>query len=248
MNDSRPAKPGLIALGRSVYGVHAALVWAILLFPIVSTIGFALGLVYPPTHMRAVEMLAENRQVENLTVYAYLVGCILAIAWAVRAGRRGNRRLVLIAVFLAALCLGLAGEEISWGQQVFHYPTPEFFRRENSQREVTIHNFSVIQLFSSWFVCGASSAGLLAIAFHTRRRRDVSGVPSLLLAFGLVVALLSACDNFNNSFFFNLEFSTEVGRLQELAEMLFAFALMTGIWLGRRRDARQRRHPDPTPV
>lgn len=41
---------------------------------------------------------------------------------------------------LAVLCLAVAGEEISWGQRVFGFATPEAIERVNVQREFSMHN------------------------------------------------------------------------------------------------------------
>ena len=47
---------------------------------------------------------------------------------------------------LAALCcLYVAGEEISWGQHLFDWATPENWSEVNDQNETNIHNTS------SWF-------------------------------------------------------------------------------------------------
>tara|TARA_Y100001960_G_C14731393_1_gene857762 strand:- start:412 stop:1128 length:717 start_codon:yes stop_codon:yes gene_type:complete len=42
-------------------------------------------------------------------------------------------------------CVYFAGEELSWGQSLFHWETPEFLKRVNDQGETNIHNIS------SWF-------------------------------------------------------------------------------------------------
>jgi len=39
------------------------------------------------------------------------------------------------------------GEEISWGQRIFGYATPEMFAERNIQNELTIHN---LDIFNSW--------------------------------------------------------------------------------------------------
>jgi len=52
-------------------------------------------------------------------------------------------RLWVVAVTLA--CLYFAGEELSWGQQLFGWSTPESIGRINDQNETNIHNVS------SWF-------------------------------------------------------------------------------------------------
>jgi hypothetical protein len=42
-------------------------------------------------------------------------------------------------------CIYLAGEELSWGQQLFHWHTPESLQAINDQSETNLHNIS------SWF-------------------------------------------------------------------------------------------------
>lgn len=42
-------------------------------------------------------------------------------------------------------CIYIAGEEISWGQHLFNWQSPEVFREVNDQNETNIHNIS------SWF-------------------------------------------------------------------------------------------------
>ena len=46
-------------------------------------------------------------------------------------------------VGLATLCsLYVAGEEISWGQHIFEWATPEFWHQVNDQQETNLHNTS----------------------------------------------------------------------------------------------------------
>jgi len=42
-------------------------------------------------------------------------------------------------------CVYFAGEELSWGQSVFHWDTPQLMEEVNDQGETNIHNIS------SWF-------------------------------------------------------------------------------------------------
>ncbi len=44
-------------------------------------------------------------------------------------------------VLLALACFYVVGEEISWGQRLFAFASPEFFQRHNLQQEVNLHNF-----------------------------------------------------------------------------------------------------------
>jgi len=56
--------------------------------------------------------------------------------------------LFLIGGFAILAFLG-AMEEISWGQQLFHFESSEFFVQNNYQHETNLHNFIPPELFSS---------------------------------------------------------------------------------------------------
>lgn len=71
------------------------------------------------------------------------IACVfsLACAWTYR-----QNILLLVWFSLAVLgCFYIAGEEISWGQHVFGWTTPEFWSGVNDQNETNLHNTS------SWF-------------------------------------------------------------------------------------------------
>lgn len=50
-------------------------------------------------------------------------------------------RFRLFFAVLALTCLYVTGEEISWGQRIFGYATPDFFSQNNLQQETNLHNF-----------------------------------------------------------------------------------------------------------
>jgi hypothetical protein len=56
--------------------------------------------------------------------------------------------LILIGGFAVVAFLG-AMEEISWGQQIFHFESSEYFIQNNYQKETNLHNFIPADLFSS---------------------------------------------------------------------------------------------------
>ncbi|MBU0944853.1 MAG: hypothetical protein KJ804_00190 [Proteobacteria bacterium] len=47
----------------------------------------------------------------------------------------------LFFALLALACFYVVGEEISWGQRLFSFTSPEFFQRHNLQQEFNLHNF-----------------------------------------------------------------------------------------------------------
>jgi hypothetical protein len=45
-----------------------------------------------------------------------------------------------VALIGALMCLYIAGEEMSWGQHLFHWNTPEYWAAVNRQQETNLHN------------------------------------------------------------------------------------------------------------
>jgi len=87
------------------------------------------------------EMLLENLGALWLLASSFL--CLFAAQrmWKLEYWKRRGalQFLVLGLLFLVAM-----GEEISWGQQWFHFSTPEFIKEVNRQGEFNLHNLSAI--------------------------------------------------------------------------------------------------------
>ena len=133
----------------------------------------------------------EDHWVENLTaVWFLLAGLLLFVtAWAERSFLR---RCVYILGGMAMVFA--AGEEISWGQRIFGFATPDFLMSLNAQQEFNVHNiangaFETIGLNGALILCMVTSA-----AFFCRKDR-LFGIPlpSILLMLGFLVLL--SCDS-----------------------------------------------------
>ena len=85
--------------------------------------------------------------------------------------------------------LFIAGEEISWGQRIFGYSTPDWIVERNLQREFNLHNLHDVYLpLEVGFRYGVQFLCMMAcMAFFTGRKR-IWGipVPSILLTLGLL--------------------------------------------------------------
>jgi hypothetical protein len=90
----------------------------------------------------AASLTLENGLLQDITVLCYIAGALLLFRLALRAlspkAVPGLGRWWLLALALG--CVGVAGEEINWGQSVLPYETPEFLARTNIQQEVSFHN------------------------------------------------------------------------------------------------------------
>jgi hypothetical protein len=82
----------------------------------------------------------DDRVLEWLQFAFYAVATVLGAAAALALWRLGNRLMALLFAAFAAGCLFITGEEVSWGQRVFGWSTPETLSRINNQGETTIHN------------------------------------------------------------------------------------------------------------
>lgn len=132
-------------------------------------------LVHRPAYYLA---LREDMPVEWLQFAGLLFTAVLAAVTAWRARDRGP----LVVAALAVLAVGafcLAGEEISWGQRVFAFGTPEQFAAMNAQSETNVHNVEVagLRLQSAFkLVSFLLAVGGLTLAWLTRGpRRRLTG-------------------------------------------------------------------------
>ena len=93
----------------------------------------------------AARLTLENGLLQDLTVLCYVAAAILFFRLVMPAlslnAVPNLRRWWLLTLALG--CLGVAGEEINWGQSVLPYETPEFLARTNIQQEVSLHNLEL---------------------------------------------------------------------------------------------------------
>ena len=129
----------------------------------------------------------EDHLVENLTVVWFLLAGLLLFVTAL-AERSFFRRCVYILGGMAVVFA--AGEEISWGQRIFGFATPDYLMSINDQKEFTVHNivnksFEIVWLNSTLILCMATSA-----AFFCRKDR-LFGIPlpSIPLMLGFLIIL-----------------------------------------------------------
>lgn len=84
----------------------------------------------------------ENGPHEVLQAVVIFIALIIALRCVMAAQKAGYRWIMAWAGLAALCCLYVGGEEISWGQHVFDWTTPEFWSRVNDQNETNFHNTS----------------------------------------------------------------------------------------------------------
>ena len=129
----------------------------------------------------------EDSWVENLTAVWFLLAGLLLFGTAL-VERNFFRRCVYILGGLAMVFA--AGEEISWGQRIFGFATPDFLMHLNEQKEFNVHNishrtFDRLYRNGTLLLCMVTSA-----AFFCRKDR-LFGIPlpSILLMLGFLILL-----------------------------------------------------------
>ena len=128
----------------------------------------------------------EDGLVENLTAVWFLLAGLLLFATAL-VERSFFRRCIYILGGMAMMFF--SGEEISWGQRIFGFATPDFLMGLNSQGEFNVHNtvgpWRGLRKNGTLLLCMVSGA-----AFFCRKDR-LFGIPlpSILLVLGFLVVL-----------------------------------------------------------
>ncbi|MFP5341883.1 MAG: hypothetical protein ACLGIJ_03000 [Candidatus Limnocylindria bacterium] len=141
---ARPNLPVALANERHIWSLSASATAALLVVPIgVVGTGLALAAAAPDTFFA---LTKEDAVVETTQVGALLIaagaGGILVRGLAA-AGMRWQAALTALAVLTV---VGVAGEEISWGQRILGVATPAAFDSINVQGETNIHNIGALEL------------------------------------------------------------------------------------------------------
>ncbi|MET0658305.1 MAG: hypothetical protein ABW110_09155, partial [Steroidobacteraceae bacterium] len=152
--------------------------WAVLVTSVLSGI-LIIGLYrYGARFQLHMPMFNKEGFLENLTFFLDCWASVLLSVAATRIYRArvdGNDVLIAAGYGLCGTLLFLvAMEEISWGQQLVTFRTPEVWRELNSQGEVTLHNLaSRDALTFAWKVVGSSFfVGVLILASLARFGRQ----------------------------------------------------------------------------
>lgn len=93
---------------------------------------------------------AEDGFAESLQVIFYFLAFVIALFIAWRQSRAGEQLLAVLYVGLALGFFFMIGEEISWGQRIFGWGTPETLAELNKQGETTFHNIHAVEVVFKW--------------------------------------------------------------------------------------------------
>jgi hypothetical protein len=92
----------------------------------------------------------EDGVIESVTAILFFVSAIGFCIVLVKSGflkQRGTKSAYLMTLAWCLLMFVFAGEEISWGQRLIGFSTPEPLKEVNLQGEFTIHNIGIVHRF-----------------------------------------------------------------------------------------------------
>ncbi|MCP4664782.1 MAG: hypothetical protein GY849_00310, partial [Deltaproteobacteria bacterium] len=92
------------------------------------------------------QMVMEDHWGEYGTAVSYALAGFLMISLAFRRGPCLRRTVWAIIGLLAVF---IAGEEISWGQRIFRFSLPMFFRQASTLNELNLHNIETLGFLES---------------------------------------------------------------------------------------------------
>jgi hypothetical protein len=208
------------------WGVGGALAELLFAFPFVGAVLLALASVDRELFL----FLADEDSLLEWTQVAILACAgILSTLLAARGWRGGRRRHALAYLVLAAGCIFVAGEEVSWGQRIFGLETPETLAEINRQDELTLHNIDDVRTALKFFLIGLGLAGF-ALPWLLRRRGSpwYSLMPPLFMtsAFLVVAAYNLTRLVFFPAGFFGSEQNYRVFAFSEWPELLLGYVIL----------------------
>lgn len=87
-------------------------------------------------------LYTENGPIELVQAYLLFIAAVLAVRWLLRECKNADLFMKGWVALALLGCVYVGGEEISWGQHVFHWMTPEEWAAVNDQGETNLHNTS----------------------------------------------------------------------------------------------------------
>jgi hypothetical protein len=213
--------------------------WAVAAALLVPVVGLGVLLVLRLTGSELIHVVADEDGLLEWAQFAFAVGIALLSFLIARLRRRsGHPWQAVLFIVIGLGFIFVAGEEISWGQRLLGFETPEDLRNVNVQGETTLHNIGdSLKLFNLALLAAslyAIVAGPIARRFGFANRRadaELLFLPPLVLmpefAFMAIFRIWRFGATSSSSYF--------ITRISELAEFLFYGAVFLFLLLAFRR-------------
>lgn len=115
-------------------------------------------------------LTGEDRLAENLQVYCWLLAFGMGGLVISRLGKTGRYGMAFLYFCLVAGIFVIIGEEVSWGQRLFGWETPEALKAVNRQHETNIHSLEgMVDTFRSLYLLIGAYGTILPLLFWKAR-------------------------------------------------------------------------------
>ena len=188
-------------------------------------------------HRPTFDVLTGEDQIgEWLQVAAWIGALLLAFVVLAHLIRSKSRLLAVLYGVLVFAMIFIVGEEISWGQRIIGFGTPESLAEVNRQGEVNFHNVNGVQTVFSWGMFMVGAYGTLAPIWALRKWGEYEAWPQFtraLVPHWILIPyfLLMFVWRFYRNLFEPIE-SLYVGisEFGEITELILALAFLAFIW------------------
>lgn len=85
----------------------------------------------------------EDSLIENATALGLAVAGLVLVRRVIMHRTSLSRSALVLGLLYGAAYIWVAGEEISWGQRILGFDSPEYFQENNDQQEFTFHNLVI---------------------------------------------------------------------------------------------------------
>jgi len=116
----------------------------------------------------------EDKIAETLQVIGWIISLVLTISIARKNKAAGDRVITVLYLILAGAIIFMIGEEVSWGQRIFGWTTPETYAEINKQHETNLHNIYGVGSTLKWLhmLVGAYGTFLPLLLFFSIKEGD----------------------------------------------------------------------------
>lgn len=205
------------------------------LIPALMLMGCMVALIPSFSRSAMLWLLGENHPIELASFFLFLVAGIIGIrsGFLVYGGKEKYMGFFFLLFGMLMLIIGM--EEISWGQQLFGFETPDSLKARNAQGETNLHNVHALQGHSEWFRLLFGLAGICGILLRRSSRFRQISMPLWLLPWFGVIVLHAAVDVTDDLIPTTVRAAYVVQRSSEMVELLIAISGFLYIYDKRKR-------------
>ena len=156
------------------------------------------------------------------SIFYLLAACLGVITFKVLRSKNFHFRGQILMIIFFTACFFIAFEEISWGQHIFKWNSPELFQKINNQKETNIHNIKGMDIHSIFIFVGLVGGISWAFKINTKSQFTDFLYPDWQFSSYFFAAFL---------FYFYFEYINrygfwEIGNHQEVLEFVLSLGFL----------------------